>query len=515
MPAGDGSKRLQTLESKLRQEVKKEFFISVFFDGTWNKKTHTVSDTNVGVLSDLPFSGKQIKDGTLNYYKDFYCEGPGEEYEVSKEEERSILQKIVDFWYSVKPTKYVDDLCNYYIGGGFGGGREGVVAKVARIMREVSGYLEKCTEPKERQDVKIHFCVYGFSRGATAARLFSYYVARDADENECKTILECERALCEYLGNFFDIKVSFLKSFNPQNRVVEFLGLFDTVSSIGIKTKSNDEFLVKVYPLNVKDYGLYSPQLSNVKRTFHICAMEEYRQNFGITDVGKNVPPSCLEIFVPGSHSDVGGGNENGEFEGRLSTSKTFIVTGHPAGPVTEKTEITVESLKKLGWAEEENIIKEKKRNLKVFDYEVFDNSSITFKRSYKKGISNETMRMMWNRVGSDILQVWGHEPLNDYSQLSYIKNLTEGLLKVNVANYEYGKRYWVIPGGSLDSEQCVSLRRTYAYFSAYDSFSSIFSGKRPTWRDNLLTRNVYHGDKNDYGVYCLQDYNRNISTAW
>ncbi|EJL74799.1 T6SS phospholipase effector Tle1-like catalytic domain-containing protein [Chryseobacterium populi] len=116
---------------------------------------------------------------------------------------------------------------------------------------------------------EYHFYIYGFSRGAMLAR------------NLCYELLKPDSKI---LGN---VKV-------------KFLGVFDTVES----TPFNN------YKVNL---------LPNVENALHICAVNECRYFFPLTgffgdsenmdDTNTKVGTSMWkEIFVPGSHADIGGG---------------------------------------------------------------------------------------------------------------------------------------------------------------------------------------------------------------
>ena len=60
-----------------------------------------------------------------------------------------------------------------------------------------------------------------------------------------------------------------------------------------------------------------------IKSIFHICAMDEYRENFALTNVGKEVGANALEIYIPGCHSDIGGGYYDGDEEQEILLRKS------------------------------------------------------------------------------------------------------------------------------------------------------------------------------------------------
>lgn len=250
---------------------------------------------------------------THNVYRyNIYVEGPGQE-EISTH------------------TK-VQDAFNM-VGSGFGRGSTGVVALVSKAVAMVRTRIDALTF---NNDVKneIHFDVFGFSRGAACARLFSYLVGRS--ENE---ILNCEDEFKHFQAKRYyeNNSLVFLNNIKVE-KTVDFLGIYDTVPSIN----TNNDF-----HNNCSDYGLFSPNESWVLSTFHICAMDEYRYNFGLTDIGDAAnKEGNAEFFIPGCHSDVGGGYPEGKFEFTLPLDKKM----RNGSVISEKIDENGGILQKMGW---------------------------------------------------------------------------------------------------------------------------------------------------------------------
>ena len=507
------------------EDVEKEFFISVFFDGT-NNKMNTLQeaeqignggtslrpkDTNVAALSCLA-ENKKVKDGgKVKYYYHIYVEGPGTTYDGDKKD-KGWFDKMKN-----KPSEV--------IGMALGTWSQGVIAKVARGVSNVHRYLNANTKRDERSKVVLHFCIYGFSRGAACARLFAFLVARAANGNET---LAVESSFKDYLDgaakNLYTGRLRFLDEFNSANRIVEFLGIYDTVSSIGIidetgissvkAVESNTTFF---HNLNARDYGLYSPQLDNVNRTFHICAMDEFRKNFAITDVGKEVPAKCIEVFVPGCHSDIGGSYEdNKDSSVCLKTingfKRTKMVMKDPRYPEKGTGYVNKNNLMALGWAVDKSWYKELLDGFSSFNDKILLNTSqatVSYTRTVKRGLSNITFVMMWDRTHKDVAKVWGCNVFNDYYPLDdfVIPSALSATSKLMDANsLPTGKREWIIPGDSLDSDAYRNLRSNYIHFSATDRVGLSIVNE-PNWKDNVLCRIVYHGDRDDNGIHYMQDY--------
>lgn len=226
-------------------------------------------------------------------------------------------------------------------GLGFGLGKTGVVALVSKAVKAVDMKLKAFGACK---DVEVHFDIFGFSRGSACARLFAYLIAREKGDKLEKREYEFGKYYCKTLYNSNEKRLDkFLSGFeykekpqlNGKSTTIDFLGIYDTVVSIGLlrrkkkETKSNNyidfednsvnplkvpisanpDFWGNYHDLNVQEYGMFSPTLREGKiNTFHICAMDEYRENFALTDIGEEVPENGLEIYLPGCHSDIGGG---------------------------------------------------------------------------------------------------------------------------------------------------------------------------------------------------------------
>lgn len=132
---------------------------------------------------------------------------------------------------------------------------------------------------------KIEFDVFGFSRGASAARQFVNTI--DQQGNHL------------LVGAMAGLSALTLKhGFNWASREdvrIRFVGLFDTVVTSQIMER---------------DITL-APDCAD--RVVHLIAKDEWRMNFASTRItddvqGTQIAPNFTELIIPGSHSDVGGG---------------------------------------------------------------------------------------------------------------------------------------------------------------------------------------------------------------
>ncbi|MDO9238161.1 MAG: DUF2235 domain-containing protein [Aquabacterium sp.] len=179
----------------------------------------------------------------------------------------------------------------------------------------------------------IQVSVFGFSRGATLARAFARRIqARCIDDPQ---------------GGNQHLWPKVNRPF-----AIQFLGLFDTVASVGIPASAGigSLFLAQKWSdldtrLDGRRTNLFSGLskqafgsqpgadptpgpwdghmgwASNlrvppvVKRTLHLMAMNEIRNSFPLDTIwdGSQLPSNADEIVYPGAHSNVGGGYRPGE----------------------------------------------------------------------------------------------------------------------------------------------------------------------------------------------------------
>ena len=168
---------------------------------------------------------------------------------------------------------------------------------------------------------QINLAVFGFSRGATQARAF---------------VRMLTEALAYEQGDELIWRKAGLDLKQPR-LVVYFMGLFDTVASVGFGGSALEKMapgIVSAIPIfgNVAGgtlraidkggHAAWAKDLripSHVRRCVHYVAAHEVREKFPIDSVREDqvTPSNCVEVAYPGMHSDVGGGYGFNEQEGR------------------------------------------------------------------------------------------------------------------------------------------------------------------------------------------------------
>lgn len=249
----------------------------------------------------------------------------------------------------------------------FGSGITGIRGKV-RIGCE--SLADKISSEKQKEANKelstIVLDVFGFSRGAAAARNFVYEVnSKPAYPYETKLVKDGYSTTINPMGgmpapNFKEVKVdsdgeaidtavlvngklprmghlgyTLIKNgvFTAEELkdiriIIRFIGVYDTVSSyaeygdmgflkrsgVGISHVMSNKFKKGVKELHLNELGSYN-------KAVHYTAENEHRDNFALTRM-----PGAHEKNLPGVHCDIGGAYETGnETVDEIETDTRFI----------------------------------------------------------------------------------------------------------------------------------------------------------------------------------------------
>ena len=447
-------------------------------------------------------------------------------------------------------------------GLGMGTSSTGVVDLVSKAMILVNEYLASAL-PLDKSDIALHFAIFGFSRGSACGRLFAFMLSKMASS------LPKLKEFTEYLPKsyFKSGGIKFLEGYRSKD--VDFMGIYDTVASIGFLHKDDNDtnhglsyhfkrikdktpgsgearkgavnvlhaaFLLSdahnnFHRDNVYNYGLYSPQLPHVKHTFHICAMDEYRENFALTDLGahlKDLKGNCTEVLMPGCHSDIGGGYVDEDPEERMTLRTRInkkvtrmIANEDPTHPIPSAP-ISLETLRELGWMspmDETRYHKDFSQRIKIVRQD-----KIEFEPQRAEGYSNISLKMMKKRaMGKFGLEgVWPDEylPFQERGTLPARYAIPDGLKGIDVTTkcdeFAEGERHVII----TNAPNYKYLRQHYIHFTCTDELnvekwhlkqSGANLGNPPYWlkKDDyyLLCRLVYHGDPSDHGLHTMEEY--------
>lgn len=472
-------------------------------------------------------------------------------------------------------------------GLGLGTGPTGVVSKIRKASSLVNRLLDqyKCMDNVK---VKFHFDLFGFSRGATCARVMAYLINPDPNTNKSYT--------GDYHINDNDIllltskKTKFLPiDDKTEEKEIRFMGIFDTVSSIGVKDEKKALSILtnllentinkekeshkkdiptlwnsikptilpvckalgslfndavgdivgenignyftckaeeKITPIvmeveqyaqqndyrdkgtegisvlapegksflhkdNVKDYGLWATKLA--KNVVHVCAMDEVRQNFALVDIESSLKEgtgNSIEVFIPGCHTDIGGGASIGmEDEKIINKDNNKFLTSYyvHSKSLLEKDEadvlikpISVTTLKEIGWLNRDSkdtgfLKKTFTGRSKLEEDETYysenDNlllpSNIVLYRHVTPGYSNVALNFMKENAVEDTFSAIPRA----YKVPKDLNDLYNNLKTINTSG-----RYFVYP---KKLEQYRELRCKYIHFSFNEQILDV--------SDNLL----------------------------
>lgn len=213
--------------------------------------------TNIHWLNTLYQQDEQIEDNVVEAQRAVYIEGIG------------TTNKKPD-------SKF---------GMAFGNNQTGVIAKTDKaielIREQISIFIDK-NDMKSIAIAKIQFDIFGFSRGAAAARHFANRV-----NDEDPALVEAIKAGLS----------GYTQHGKPAGEI-RFIGPFDTVAAVAALSDGLDP-----HDSNNHDVKLELPA-GIAKHVFHITAMHECRYNFCLNSVKEAWP----ELSLPGVHSDIGGG---------------------------------------------------------------------------------------------------------------------------------------------------------------------------------------------------------------
>ena len=378
----------------------------LFFDGTLNNKNNT--DLRLKVLNQNDLKIRPTDDVEIILWKeemieerrkrfekdslDKYSDNKDEldpkditDYQIA--DKRSGTDKLGvdnslmnDYTNVARMWKCCDDNYRIYIEGigtldkqkdiddgfRFGAGETGIRGKVRRGCEELAKKIEPKILKRNDEIIEITLDVFGFSRGAAAARNFLYEVnvsnKREEDTKITKskkyvgTHLE-ETSYYTYSTNDIIAEKQFVREYedilldkdnvevDPQYLIdgkmpkygylgyyllekvkpevldrirlnIRFVGLYDTVSSYEESGNLMKGMLQASHLADYFDDDVEQLQLNNLgkfQQAVHFTAMDEHRENFALTKLQPQ-ENNCnyIEKTFPGVHCDIGGAYETG-----------------------------------------------------------------------------------------------------------------------------------------------------------------------------------------------------------
>lgn len=550
MSATIGGKDIEK-ESMLQEMTVVDIYIGIFFDGTNNNKVQAAIGRRFRQESKVNAKGfayvdQQSQEQLLQDDRKRYAISSKSKDEAENREVAEILDdKVSDEVYgkyrnsnsqnvsytnvAILESFYKTDATHYslyvegsgsdmdfdstgadFIGLALGAGDNGVVAKVGKALDFISNFI--LSSKPNGQKYRLHFDVFGFSRGATAARIFNYIVYSDKI---------AQKSGNEELKKNSD---SFVKKLQPEKDIeskeVEYLGIFDTVGSVGV-----------VHSDNVAQYGLWATDMC--RRVVHLCGMDELRKNFAIIDIESSVHSNGLELFLPGCHTDIGGGISMGRDEPAIINKVDFagvkivsqkvkntmltpmnfflrenedntrqnlrFICVDPANPDTQQP-VTVDTLIEMGWIDEDKQVDEFNESLagNLGNYYTEGTFNISMFRHVRYGYSNVSLALMVEDAVKERCDMF-----NFRTELFPIPtdNIVEEVYNKAKTQMQSGRSGRI----AISPSDYAHLRRKYLHYSANERLATLSSNQ---WLVNapyvynsedqdeqsILTRLVYQG---------------------
>lgn len=262
-----------------------ELWASFFFDGTNNHRERDFPrrHSNVAALFDAHRDDEDF--GIAR----FYYEGVGTEFEFKdRYVETTMRHKGDEYTTQVAGYRETESRLRQAVGSGIDIRLEKAIFDLEMFVRD--------WKARKRVDA-INIAAFGFSRGAATARAFAHWVTSHSAVQRVGANLEMDGVPLRF----------------------RFLGIFDTVESIGIGSPNRQPHLVR------------TSVPGHVERCLHCTAAHELRPSFGLTSVGAR---RYTQVVYPGAHADVGGGYEEGS-QGRshlLSRIPAIQMLDHARG---------------------------------------------------------------------------------------------------------------------------------------------------------------------------------------
>jgi hypothetical protein len=396
------------LSSEGKLSCEKVIWVGMFFDGTNNNKFRDLSDysySNIAVL----FNAFRAS-ATSGYFR-HYIPGLGTAFpeigEMSESDDGKsqavggdarIHFALIQMYNSVhqalfdKPLVLPDEVKTAVTSVEKGVKTLWLLGQTKRItyFKKLEDRLVAAVREKRPTVKLINLSVFGFSRGAAESRTFSNWLF------EC-----CRRDGDAY--TFCGIPIRF-----------QFLGIFDTVASVGLADSS---------PVGngLSDWADGTMGIPHVvERCVHFVAAHEIRRSFPLSTAreGSAYPANCTEVVYPGAHCDVGGGYSPGD-QGKAVAGRSHLASQVPLVNMyleARKTGVPMLTMQEL----------ERGRNLDAIrDFQISDELALRF-QAYSKwsrvGVGSvekvflEHMRLYWRwrlRVGAKFKELSSYQNSN------------------------------------------------------------------------------------------------------
>lgn len=332
----------------------------IFFDGTcnnlWDSNARELFEERYGnskkkkAKSDLSGKENLTREDKAVLANSLYNERGESSYENDYSNVARLFRKT-DFAYSIYiegPGTTSHELLSGDIeyggnksgGLGFGHGDSGIRAKVRSACEKLAfKIVSKAGMDELEKGAKIIIDLYGFSRGAAAARNFIFEVTRNEGIDHLSTNVDQQqyepagmnspsskrtgRSIPPrgFLG-YYLLQRGFDIYRYPLEIEIRSAALIDTVSSYEPQTRTGVIGAAVDHNFENDVRELHLDAVTKAMRVLHLTAIDELRENFSLTTIDSalssaagNERKTAIEIPMPGMHSDVGASYRDGVTE--------------------------------------------------------------------------------------------------------------------------------------------------------------------------------------------------------
>lgn len=311
--------------------------LNLFFDGTNNNYYNT--DATTSVNKDMSYDNAYTNVAHLYTNRDaqripdqvwVYMEGIGTEKGKYTHETNTTVSSRKD---------------DSTIGFALGSGGTGIKTRVEEAFEKIKTQFEKVWG-KGSIPTNLTINVFGFSRGAAAARHFIYMAKKNPKLFKGWDL--SKSSIRFRLVGIFDTVSSFL-TLGPK-QIPAFL--VAPLTTAGISKVVRDKFDNDVGELGLNFSNLDGADKS-MTRVFHIVAADEFREFFSVTNINSAVNGGFgCEVTMNGAHSDIGGSYIDGrgdsyDIEYEDTTMKKWLID---KGFYIDKTEIQLRGTKESNY---------------------------------------------------------------------------------------------------------------------------------------------------------------------
>jgi type VI secretion system secreted protein VgrG len=301
--------------------------IGVFFDGTGNNKAN--SETVAACYApdaNLAEAAEEIQRHCAAFGYDGNGSSPDNSYGNDVSNISRLYELYTNHIFDVLSEDATQASLRVYVEGigtksggedspysqATGRGENGVLGRVEQSPALIGEQIRQLRARNPELIIeRIEFDIFGFSRGAAAARHFANEVLKGRHSILAKAL----PAGSPVLSSSFNWRLQSEVSIN-------FIGLFDTVASIA------NPWLLDFTGSNSRNpfLNLKLPD-GCANKVVHLVARDEFRENFALNSLGS------LDLVLPGAHSDLGGGY--------LPRAKEKLLLGKP---VTSQVSLSTEA---------------------------------------------------------------------------------------------------------------------------------------------------------------------------